>query len=186
MSMTSKKNRIVFVLIVSLAVLLFAAGCGKKESAATAAAVSTPASSVETETVESTPAETLPAEVSAEAIPEEVAEVAEEVVAVDEPSAEIADESESPSFPVVFDLAIGEDKISIEAYDGYAFVAYSESLSDDAVESFATAIVEANPDIEDLVGWTIEEPGLLLVAYPFGLTPDEIGSYVKALETLVI
>ena len=35
--------------------------------------------------------------------------------------------------------------------------------------------------MSDVVGWTVEEPGMAIIAYPFGLTPAAIATYSQVI-----
>ena len=200
----TRMNRRVFrfaiVLIVSLVMLFAFVGCGKKDKAAEAAPTTvttttatttkaepaTPAPTPAAPTTESVVVEEAPVEeVVIEEIPELVGTVTEIVEPATEDALEIVKEVASSlpviavpdSYPVVLSADIGGETFSIEAYDGYGFVHYPESYTEEDVDAFLDPLVNANSEISDYVGWSVEDPGFAIIAYPFGLTPAEIASY---------
>lgn len=187
--MSENKNRRLFKLaIVSLLtlVMLFSfVGCKKKDAApaastATTATTATTSTAPKTTTSNTAPV-TTPAKV-VETAKATVAAVAEKVEEVKEEAKKVEEVVSSSSvYPVKLSTKIGGDEFSIEAYDGYGYVYFPEKYTEEDVDAFLDPLVLANKDISDVVGWTVEEPGVAIIAYPFGLTPVEIAGYADAL-----
>ena len=198
MARNSQRNRfassVVLVLVLAL-VLLCAVSCGKKESKAPATTQQTTVSApVETKKAEVKPAEVKKTETTApveEKKSEEapVVEVKTEGQTL-EIKVEVPKASEPASLPegviALIEKTYGNEKFTFEAHDGYGFVYYPESYKDEEIDALLDNIVSANPDISDVVGWSIEEPGMMIVAYPYGLTGTELTAYAEAFESMLV
>ena len=188
--MSKINNRRVFkstiVLFVALVMLFAFVGCGKKDAgtASTPAAATAPAPAAKATTVVPAPApvpkaettvapkvEEKPAPAVVEAVKEIAPAVVETVSAISVPN----------SYPVELSATIGGEKFSLEAYDGYGFVYFPEYYTEENVDAFLEPLLEANSDLSDVVGWTVEEPGMAIIAYPFGLTPAAIATYSQVI-----
>lgn len=191
MSKASKRNKFASKLVLALAlalVLLVAVSCGKKEEKVEVPATTTvtevkksePAAPVK----ESAPVVEVPVKETAPVVEAPVAEV-EEPTVVEEPEAEPAISVETAEVvPFVIEKTIGGVSYRFEAYDGYGYIYYPETYADDKVDAFIESLVNANPEIVDYVGWVVEEPGMVIFAYPFGLTEAELNAYATAVETM--
>ena len=190
MSMASKRNKfaskLVFALVLAL-VLLAAVSCGKKEEKVEVPVTTTVTEVKKSEPVapvkETAPVVEAPVQEEAPVVEAPVVEVEEPVVV--EPVAEpVAEIEEVDNAPIVIEKTIGGVTYKLEAYDGFGYIYYPESYADDKVDAFVESLVNANPEIVDQVGWVVEEPGMVIVAYPFGLTEAELNAYATAVETM--
>lgn len=191
MSKASRRNKfaskLVFALIMAL-VLLVAVSCGKKEEKVVTPAPTTTVTQVKSEPATAPVVKEEAPVVEAPVVEEPVVEVEEPAVEVEEPVAEVEEPvveevAEAPA-ALIIERTIGGVTYKMEAYDGYGYIYYPETYAEEKVDAFIEALVNANPEIMDQVGWVVEEPGMVIVAYPFGLTETELNAYATAVETM--
>ena len=195
--MNKRFFRLGAVFVLCLAMLFVSVSCGKKEE--TKNETPAPATVAKVETKSEAKAEEPKAEVVVEAPVEEIVidvpelvgtveeeEVAEPVEVVEETVVETPSISVPDRYPVLLSDSIGGEEFSLEAYDGYAFVYFPEHYTESDVDSFLDTLVSENSYISDEVGWTVDKPGVAIVAYPFGLAPVEIANYAVAIAQRAI